>query len=299
MVGLYIEYEYWVAAVQLILAMLGMGAGLQVADFQKVVAQPKAVTVGLIMQLVIVPVIALAFILYTNLPPGMIIGIAIIAAIPGGTISNVFTLMARGNVPLSISITALTSVACLLTTPLILELLIADYMTDSFAMPVLRIATEIGLFLLVPLLLGMVFLRQLPAYAKQFSTLCVRGSLLGIAMIALGSLGAGRLDMTGTPVTDIALLFGFIIGLTIVGLWLTKAFGLTQHDNTAIEMEVTVRNINLGFLLKASLFPLVAGVENPLADMVLLSLLLYGSWQLVMGAVFIFWRRKQAETACQ
>ena len=299
MVGLYIEYEYWVAAVQLILAMLGMGAGLQVADFQKVVAQPKAVTVGLIMQLVIVPVIALAFILYTNLPPGMIIGIAIIAAIPGGTISNVFTLMARGNVPLSISITALTSVACLLTTPLILELLIADYMTDSFAMPVLRIATEIGLFLLVPLLLGMVFLRQLPACAKQFSTLCVRGSLLGIAMIALGSLGAGRLDMTGTPVTDIALLFGFIIGLTIVGLWLTKAFGLAQHDNTAIEMEVTVRNINLGFLLKASLFPLVAGVENLLADMVLLSLLLYGSWQLVMGAVFIFWRRKQAEAACQ
>lgn len=295
MVGLYIEYEYWVAAVQLILAMLGMGAGLQVADFQKVVAQPKAVTVGLIMQLVTVPLIGLLFILYTELPPGMIIGIAIIVAIPGGTISNVFTLMARGNVPLSISITGLTSVACLVTTPLILDVLISDYMTDSFAMPVVRIATEIGLCLLLPLLLGMVFLRFLPAYAKQFSTICVRGSLLGIAMIALGSLGAGRLNMADTPVADLALLFGFIIGLTIVGLWLTKMFGLAQEDNTAIEMEVTVRNINLGFLLKASLFPLVAGESNPVADMVLLSLLLYGSWQLVMGVVFIFWRRKQAE----
>ena len=86
-------------------------------------------------------------------------------------------------------------------------------------------------------------------------------------------------------------MLGFIIGLTIIGIGLTKAFGLAQEDNTAIEMEVVVRNINLGFLLKVSLFPLVAGEVNAVADMVLLSLLLYGSWQLVMGVVFIVWRR--------
>jgi BASS family bile acid:Na+ symporter len=57
-------------------------------------------------------------------------------------------------------------------------------------------------------------------------------------------------------------------------------------------MEVVVRNINLGFLLKVSLFPLVAGEVNAVADMVLLSLLLYGSWQLVMGVVLIVWRRR-------
>ena len=69
---------------------------------------------ALLMQLVIVPLVPpLVFILSTDLPSGMIIGIAIIAAIPGGTSSNIFTFMARGNVPLSISITALTSVACL------------------------------------------------------------------------------------------------------------------------------------------------------------------------------------------
>jgi BASS family bile acid:Na+ symporter len=94
-----------------------------------------------------------------------------------------------------------------------------------------------------------------------------------------------------TPTADLVTLLGFIIGLTIIGIGLTKAFGLAQEDNTAIEMEVVVRNINLGFLLKASLFPLVAGEVNAVADMVLLSLLLYGSWQLVMGVVFIVWRR--------
>ena len=158
MIELYLEYEYWIAAVQLVLAMLGMGAGLRLADFKKVVLQPKAVTVGLAMQLVVVPMIALGFIMLTTLPPGVVIGIAIIAAIPGGTVSNIFTFMARGNVPLSITITALTSVACLVTTPMILDFLISDYMSDKFTMPAMKVAIEIGLYLLLPLALGMGFL---------------------------------------------------------------------------------------------------------------------------------------------
>lgn len=293
MVALYIEYEYWVAAIQLVLAMLGMGAGLRVADFKKVALQPKAAAVGLSMQLVVVPLVALGFILLADLPPGMLIGIAIIAAIPGGTVSNIFTFMARGNVPLSISITALTSLACLATTPIILDLLIADYMPASFVMPAQKVAIEIGLCLLLPLGLGMLFLKQFPQYAERFSTFCVKGSLVGIGMIVLGSLGAGRLNFANIASADIALLAAFIISLTLVGIWLTKGFGLTQKDNSAIEMEVVVRNINLGFLLKVSLFPTVAGETNPVADMALFTMLLYGAWQLATGISLIFWRRRQ------
>ena len=294
MVELYLQYEYWVAVVQLVLAMLGMGAGLQVADFQKVAQQPKAVSLGLMMQLIIVPLIAFGFISYTNLPSGMVIGIAIIAAIPGGASSNIFTFLARGNVPLSISITALTSFACLATTPVILDFLIADFMPDNFSMPTMRVAIEIGLCLLVPLLVGMSFLRKYPEYAPQFSIFCVRGSLLGIAIIVLGSLGAGRINFATASAMDLAGLCLFILSLTIAGVFITKTFGLSKAENTAIEMEVVVRNINLGLLIKISLFPLIAGQTNPLADMVLLSLLLYGGWQLIMGFIFITWRRKQA-----
>lgn len=293
MVALYIEYEYWVAAIQLVLAMLGMGAGLRVADFKKVALQPKAAAVGLSMQLVVVPLVALGFILLADLPPGMLIGIAIIAAIPGGTVSNIFTFMARGNVPLSISITALTSLACLATTPIILDLLIADYMPASFVMPAQKVAIEIGLCLLLPLGLGMLFLKQFPQYAERFSTFCVKGSLVGIGIIVLGSLGAGRLNFANIASADIALLAAFIISLTLVAIWLTKGFGLTQQDNSAIEMEVVVRNINLGFLLKVSLFPTVAGETNPVADMALFTMLLYGAWQLATGISLIFWRRRQ------
>ena len=293
MIGLYIEYEYWVAAVQLVLAMLGMGAGLQIADFKKVAQQPKAAAVGLSMQLVMVPLVALAFIVIADLPPGMIIGIAIIAAIPGGTVSNIFTFMARGNVPLSISITALTSLACLATTPIILDFLIADYMPDSFVMPAEKVAIEIGLCLLLPLGLGMLVLKRFPQHAPRFSDLCVKGSLLGIGIIVFGSLGSCRLNFSNTSTDDIAVLFTFIVSLTLVGVWLTKGFALAQQDNRAIEMEVVVRNINLGFLLKVSLFPTVAGESNPVADMALFTMLLYGAWQLATGIFLIFWRRRQ------
>jgi BASS family bile acid:Na+ symporter len=224
----------------------------------------------------------------------MVIGIAIIAAIPGGASSNIFTFLARGNVPLSISITALTSFACLVTTPVILDFLIADFMPDNFSMPTMRVAIEIGLCLLVPLLVGMSFLTKYPEYAPQFSMFCVRGSLLGIAIIVLGSLGAGRINFATASAMDLAGLCLFILSLTIAGIFITKTFGLSKAENTAIEMEVVVRNINLGLLIKISLFPLIAGQTNPLADMVLLSLLLYGGWQLIMGFIFITWRRKQA-----
>ena len=139
----------------------------------------------------------------------------------------------------------------------------------------------------------MAFLQQFPAYAKRFYVLCVKGSLAGISIIVIGSLGAGRLNFTNMAGDDIAVLCGFILSLTVVGVWLTKGFGLASKDNRAIEMEVVVRNINLGFLLKVSLFPTVAGESNPVADMALFSMPLYGAWQLATGIFLIFWRRKQ------
>ncbi len=124
----YLRHEYWFAAVQLILAMFGMGATLTAEDFRDVVREPKAVGVATALQLLLVPAMALAFISGTGVAGGVAAGIALVAAIPGGTTSNIFTYMARGNVPLSISVTGITTLACLLTTPLILGLLITDYL---------------------------------------------------------------------------------------------------------------------------------------------------------------------------
>jgi len=98
--AIYLQYEYWFAAIQLILAMLGMGATLTIGDFKSVLSEPKAFGVGTLIQILLIPLIALLFINTTNLVGGVAVGIALIAAIPGGTTSNIFTYMAKGNIPL-------------------------------------------------------------------------------------------------------------------------------------------------------------------------------------------------------
>jgi bile acid:Na+ symporter, BASS family len=294
MVNFYLQYEYWFAVTQLVLAMLGMGATLTPADFKDVAREPKAVSIGTGIQIVLVPAITYVFIQLTGITAGLAVGIALIAAIPGGTISNVFTHMAKGNTPLSISITTITTVCCLVSTPLILGFLIADYMPDDFTMPRAQIALEIGLCLLLPLLLGMLILKLLPSLAARFSTLCVRGSLLTIAMIAAGSLASGRLDIAAFGMNSVVLMALYMATLVSLGAWTPKLLGLKREDITAIEMEVGVRSINLGLMLKASLFPSHPGHSDPVGDTVLFSLLLFGAFLLLVSTPLVGIRRRQS-----
>ncbi len=287
MAQFYLEYEYWFAAVQLILAMLGMGATLTGRDFRDVVREPKAVSVGVLVQLLAVPVTAFLFLRLLGVGGGVAVGIALIAAIPGGTVSNIFTFLARGNSALSISITALTTLACLVTTPLILSLLISQHLPADFSMPRRQIVAEIGFTLLLPLVAGMAYLYLYPRSAATLSKWSIRGSLLGILLIVVGSASAGRLDLGAFGLANAALVALFSLCLAAMAWLLPRALRLPRPDVAAIEFEVVVRNVNLGVLLKASLFPASAAATASLGDAVLFSLLLYGAVQLLVGGLLI------------
>ena len=291
MAELYIAYEYWFAAFQLVFAMLGMGATLTVSDFTDVLRTPKAVTIGTLMQIMAVPLLAYLFISVAGVVGGVAVGIALIAAIPGGTTSNIFTFMARGNSPLSISITAITTLACLITTPLILSILITEYLPANFVMPRGQVVNEIALTLLLPLALGMLILKLLPAQAETISKWCIRASLFGIVLIVVGSSSAGRLDIDAFGGDNVLLIVGFVVSLTIIGWLIPYILRLLKPDVTAIQMEVMVRNVNLGVLIKASMFPVVDGADNSVGDMVLFAVLLYGGLQMLIAAMVIAQRR--------
>ena len=206
--------------------------------------------------------------------------------------SNIFTHFSFGNTALSISLTGITTLACLFTTPLILELLIAPYMPRDFSMPAGRIAIEIGLFLLVPLFVGMAFLRLFPRHADTFSHLCIRSSLFVIALIVIGSLGAGRLDFKAFGIINILLVTLLVVLFALLSRPACRLLSLGRADLTAIEMEVVVRNINLGLLIKASLFPVVVGQADPIGDMVLFTLLVYGGLELAAGGIIVWLHRR-------
>ena len=289
----YIEYEYWFAATQLILAMFGMGATLTGSDFNDVVQKPKPAILGTLIQLAFVPLLAYVFISVFGLVGGLAVGLALVAAIPGGTTSNIFTFMARGNSPLSISITGITTLACLGTTPLILSLLITEFLPADFTMPAARIVTEIALTLLLPLALGMLVLKFWPRIAPLISKWSIRASLFAIVMIVVGSSSAGRLDIEAFGWQNVLLVLGFLIVLVISGWLAPRILGLSDKDSIAIEMEVIVRNANLGVLIKASMFPAIAGVDNQMGDAVLSTVLLYGGLQLLVATALILFHRRR------
>ena len=287
MFSFYLAHEYWFAAAQLSLAMLGMGATLTLKDFKGIIKAPRAFTIGMGLQLLLVPIVAYIYISFSGAAAGVLIGLALLAAIPGGTVSNIFTYMAKGNIVLSIAVTAITTIGCLVTTPIVLNLLISQHMPADFVMPVGRIAFEICLFLLIPLFIGMTLYAKLPNHAQKISKFGIYGSIFVILLIVIGSAGAGRLDLGAFGASNILIILAFALALLVLSIIVPKLVRLPAKDGTALQIEITVRNTNLGLLLNASLFP----VGHALGGTVLMTLLLYGAVMLLLGGTLIAYNR--------
>ena len=280
----YPAYEYYLAVAQLALAMLGMGATLQIGDFRKLARAPHGIALSLAAQWLLSPLLALALARLMGLPSGIAVGMLIVAAMPSGALSNVFTHLAGGNRALSIATTAVATLACLIATPLILKSLAASELPADFQMPAGRIVFEIGGCLLLPLLAGMGVQRISSSFSVGFSKACLRGSLVVLAMIVIGALGSGRLKILsfGWP-TPLALLMFAWISYRLV-LLVSRALKLPPADAAAASLTVLLRNCNLAVLLKASLFP-ATGASDALAQGVLFSALFYGGASLVLALV--------------
>jgi BASS family bile acid:Na+ symporter len=293
----YLRHEYAFASTQLVFAMLGMGAVLERREFVEIVRDPKAVAAGLALQLVGAPLLALAVMELMGLEAGIAVGLVFVAAVPGGSLSNVFTYFARGNVALSITLTGLTTAACLVTTPLVLRLLTSEHLPPDFEMPARRIAFEIAFYLLLPLVAGMAFGAALPGSRDAFSRNCIRASVAVIGLLILGSVSAGRVDATAHGVAALVGMFAFAAGLQLLAFAAGSGLGLPSRDRLALAIEVTIRNTNLGLLIKASILPIRPGVADPIADAAFFVVLLYGGVGLAVASVPLVLGRRGADPA--
>lgn len=289
----YAAYEYPVASAQLFLAMLGMGALLTPGDFLLEVKRPKGLLVGFTFQWMLVPLIAFALGALLPIPAGIALGLLVIAAVPGGTLTNILTLFGRGNIALSIALTSITTVAALATTPLILKVLASKHLPADFSMPVGLIARDIIVTLIVPLVLGMLLKsRTSTYYAAQFSKWVIRLSLLLILVIVVGSAGSGRLALGAYGVMSIAALVIFALAIQACAVLMCKTLNMSSGDTLAISIEATFRNISLAIAVKATVFPAQPGALDPLGDGVLFAALLYGGISLFMSLPPIYLHRR-------
>ncbi len=289
----YAHFEFYLSAALLICAMFGMGTTLTVRDFLDVARSPLGIAVVLTMQVLVTPLIAMGLAWGFSLSAGVAVGLLLVAALPGGLFSNIFTYLGRGNVALSISATAICTLACLVTTTFVLKTFGETQLPADFRMPIGRIVMDIGLCLLLPLTAGMAVRRMLPTRYAILSKIFIRASFVLLLLVIVAGMASGRVDIREHGWRGPIAMFVFIT----LSIWLSYAaaflFRLPMKDAFAVCIEVIVRNAHLGVLLKAALFPAESGVSDPLGDAVLYVVLFYGVLSLFYGGFEVLSRRRQ------
>ncbi len=178
-----------IAPLALALIMLGLGLGLTIQDFTRVLKTPRDFAVGLISQLIILPIVAFILIKFLGTSPEIALGVMIIAAAPGGITSNILTKFANGDVALSISLTAVISVISIITVPLIV-FTSADLLGISFASENINIAgtaLKMALVVAVPVIVGMIIRKLADNFISSKSSIInkITGFLFLVVFIAI------------------------------------------------------------------------------------------------------------------
>lgn len=247
--------ESYLIPTQLALAMLGMGATLSPNDFANVARDPVGLGIGLVLQVVAVPALALGFTNVFDMSEGWAVGLILVSVVPGGAFSNLLTFLGRGNTPLSISMTVAATLGCVITVPFVLSVAAASHLPADFVFPTDRIVVEIFFYLLLPLALGMVIYRLWPASAETISRWAVRLALLLILVITVSALGSGRIRILAYGWQPPAIIFLFGLCLSVGMPVIMRLLRRYDDDTIALGIEVTVRNVGVALLLVHFFFP--------------------------------------------
>lgn len=282
----YPKYHHLVASTQLVLAMLGMGMVMRPRDFVELVVEPGPIIVGMLYQLVGIPLLTVAMVFFIKLPPEIVVGFFMLSAMPGGSMSNIYTHLGRGNAALSVALTGTMTLLALVTAPLILRVFASKYIPADIEMPAGVIIREIFLYLLLPLLVGM-SIRHFVAAPKAYfaSKWTVRSSLVVLGILVAGSLGSGQIDVGsyGFKIPILVFLYCLIIQVVVLrgSLYVLK---FSPRNATTLGIESSMKNVNLSLLIAASFFKL-EGANAAFSGGVLFVLLLYGGVSLFVSAV--------------
>jgi BASS family bile acid:Na+ symporter len=238
----------------LFIIMLGMGLGLTVDDFKRVVVEPRAMVLGLLAQLVMLPLVGLGLAIAFPLSPELAVGVMVLAACPGGPTSNLISYLVRGNVALSISLTAISSLVTVFTIPLVVNGAMQFFMGtgSDLQLPFGNTVLQIAVITLVPVSLGMVLHRLAPVGAARLEA--------GVKWLSLGFLGliiAGLLVQERQNVVDFFVQVGLVtLTLNVVTMALGYAIGLAGRlpipSRKAIAVEVGIQNGTLAIAVASA-----------------------------------------------
>ncbi|APD49192.1 bile acid:sodium symporter family protein [Synechococcus sp. CS-602] len=259
----------------LAVVMLGMGLSLVPNDFKRITRYPKAVAVGTFCQIVVLPLLGALIATILPMPPDLAVGLIVVAVCPGGPSSNLITYLAKGDVALSVTLTAINSVITVFTIPILINLALQTFLGEraAIALPIGSTMLQIVLITLLPIAIGMAIRRAFPQAARRLEKPMSRlasgllALIIGLLLFREGSKLPGFLMQVGIGVLFLNLL------AMLAGLLAGRLFQLPRAQQICLAIEVGIQNGTLAIAITAGL------LNNPemAVPAAVYSLLMYGT----------------------
>jgi bile acid:Na+ symporter, BASS family len=281
----------WVLNIAIGVIMFGVALGITIDDFKRLFKNPKIVFVGVLSQFILLPAATFLLILVLKPHPSFALGMMMIAACPGGNISNFYSKMAGGNAALSVSLTAFATLICIFMTPFNLHFWGSLYEPTNAILKTVElnpydIFKLVLLILGIPLIAGMLVKHYHSKMASKIEKVLKPLSMLVFVALILIAFSQ-NLDIFTDYIHLVVFLVVFHnIFAFIIGFYTAKAFGLNKADTKTISMETGIQNGGLGLLL-------IFGFFDGLGGMALLAAF-WGIWDVFSGmALSTYWGRKK------
>ncbi|WP_203299594.1 bile acid:sodium symporter [Marinobacter sediminum] len=241
--------------ISLFIIMVGIGLTLTLRDFGQVTRNPRSIVVGTVAQILLMPLVAFAIAPFLGLAPALAVGLVIIAACPGGTTSNLFVLLARGHIALSILLTVSASLITIITLPFFTNYALQMYFGEAanISLPVGKTIAMLVVIVLLPVALGMFIRTKAPAKAQKAEGMVsiFGGFVLLLLIIALLWGSRERLPELLAQAGPAAFLLN-LAGI-VIGLGLSRLAGLSQRESLAIAVELGIKNGTIALMVTLTL----------------------------------------------
>ena len=269
--------------ISLAIIMFGMGLTLVFSDFGRLFAYPKEVLIGLCNQLIFLPLIGFLIILLFDLNSSMAIGIMILSLCPGGPTSNLITQVARGNIGLSVTLTALASLITVFTIPIILSEAVTYFTGETdvvIELPVLQTMLQILVITVIPVSIGMIIRKKNEAFASRMERpMRIASTVLFIIIFLLVMIANKDLIVQAMKEVGLATLLLNLSTMTL-GYMTAKVFGIKGKSQISITIESGIQNGTLAFVIATTI---LNNVEMGLPTGA------YSIWMFITGGI-LMWR---------
>ncbi len=271
----------------LVVIMIALGLGLTLDDFRQVAASPRAFLAGAVAQMVLLPLAALFIVFAFGLTSDTALGLLILSLCPGGPTSNALSRFARGDVALSVSLTAVTSLLAVVTMPVLIALFVAGFgRTDLPRANVTEIAILMSALTVLPVALGMV-LRKITKANRHVETVFNVAAAVLFGVIVFGALAVNWSLFTANFAVIGLAVVALIVLMLAIGVLVSRLAGLSVPRATTIAIDTGIQNATLGITVGALL---MATPDNPVPA-VAMPAAVYGVTMYFIVVPFALWRR--------